>query len=179
MKQSVTIDRFIFKLMAYILPLFVYCPTYGQICMEESQTIIYKQDSTFIKYSEYIYRNESVDTIYLWIDSDVVYNDSLTFEQNNMLFFYYYIRRSKCELGLNFLCYDHSIYFGDVFPPPPVIGCTFIKKILPNESFTVFSLNETIGKESIHYVPQKIVSFFFRDNRLDDFCYKKKHIILQ
>lgn len=179
MKQSATIDSSIFKLLVYILPLFVCHQTYSQICIDESQMVIYKLDSTCIKFSEYTYRNKTSDTIYFWIDLDAVYNDSLTFEQNNKLFFFNYIRRPKCEMGLIFLCYDHNIDFGGVFPPPPVIGCTFIKRILPDESFTIISLNKNIGKESFHYVPQEIVSFFFRDNRLDDFCYKKPYIIVQ
>lgn len=178
MKQQVIIDRTALGICILFSTFFLYCPAYGQCEIKESRQEIYKYDYSNLNYAEYVVRNKTQDTIYIWIDTDTAGNDSLTLEQKNILLFFKYIRAPKCELGLDFLCHDGSISFSKGFPPPPVIGCTFIKRILPNESFTIISANESIGREAIHYVQKEIVSHFFRIEHLDKFCYKKPFILV-
>ncbi len=178
MKLQAIIDKKVFVIYTLLSSFFLYCPAYGQCEIKESRQDIYKYDSSNLHYAEFVVRNKTQDTIYIWIDTDTIENDSLTFEQKNIWFFFKYIRAPKCGLGLDFLCHDGSINFSKGFPPPPVIGCTFIKKILPDESFTIISLNESVGRKAIHYVHKKIVSHFFRIERLDEFCYEKPFILV-
>lgn len=179
MKLQVIIDKKTLGICALLSSFLLHGSTYGQCEIEEGRQVIYKYDSSSWSYAEFVIKNNSQDIIYLWIDTEVIDDDSPSLEQQNNWLFFKYIRAPKCELGLYFLCHDGSIYFSNGSPPPPVIGCTFIKKILPDELFTIYSINESIGKESIHYVKQDIVSSLFKNNCLDDFCYKKPYIIVQ
>ena len=177
MKLQVIIDKKVFVIYTLLSSFYLYCPAYGQCEIEERRQSVIKYDSSNLNYAEYIIRNKTQDTIYLWIDTDTVGNDSLSLEQKNIWLFYKYIRAPKCELGLDFLCHDGSINFSKGVPPP-VIGCTFIKKILPDELFTIISLNESVDRKAIHFVHKKIVSHFFRIERLDEFCYEKPFIMV-
>ena len=178
MKLQVIIDKTALGICTLFSSFIFNCPAYGQCEIKESRQNIYKYDSSNLNYAEYVVRNKTQDTIYLWIDTDTAGNDSLTLEQKNIWLFFKYIRAPKCELGLDFLCHDGSINFSKGFPPPPVIGCTFIKRILPNESFTIISINESVDREAIHYVQKKVVSYFFRIEHLDEFCYDKQNILI-
>ena len=150
----------------------------GQCVIEESSHVTYNYDSRQLNYTEYVVKNKTQDTIYVWIDTDTAGNDSLTLEHKNIWLFFKYIRAPKCELGLDFLCHDGSINYVEGFPPPPVIGCTFIRKIIPDESFTIISIDKGVDKDAIHYVRQEVVSHFFRIERLDEFCYDKPYILV-
>ena len=178
MKLQVIIDKSPLGICTLLSSFFLYSPTYGQCEIEESRQVICKHDSSNLNYTEYVVRNKMQDTIYLWIDTDTVGDESLSLKQKNIWFFLKYIRAPKCELGLAFLCQDGSINFGKRYPPPPVLGCTFIKKILPDESFSIISLNENISKGDIHYVQKKTASHFFPIECMDEFCYDKPFIIV-
>lgn len=180
MKLKVIINKkvpYVKVLIVFILFHFAHSVTLGQFTIEETDCLISKFDSKEINYTEYIVKNKTQDTIYLWIDADTIDTDLFAHEKNILLFFRY-IRTPKCELGLDFLCHDGSINFSEGYPPSPVIGCTFIKKILPDESFTIISLNGGINKEAIHYVQKKTASIFLSIKCLDEFCYDKQFILL-
>lgn len=178
MNQRVIIDKNMLGILILLSMSLSSHFLYGQCSLDKHKHVIYKYDSTSLQYTEMVIKNISQDTIYLWIDSDVVYNDSLTFEQNNNLFFLGYIRNPHGELGLRFLCTDLCINFSGRFPPLPIVGSTFIKKLSPDESFGVFSLNEETDESSIHYVKQDFVAKIFKTERLDEFCYDKSYIIV-
>lgn len=178
MKLQLIIDKTALGICILFSSFFLYCPAFGQCEIEESRQVIFKYDSSDLNYVEFVVRNKTQDTIYIWIDTDTVGIDSLSLKQRNIQLFFKYIRAPKCELGLDFLCNDGNISFSNGYPPPPVIGCTFIKKILPSESFTIISLNGSVGKEAIHHVQKETVSHFFRIERLDDFCYDRPFIIV-
>ena len=153
--------------------------SYGQGTIEERQQAVYRYDASKLQYTEYVFNNGSQDAVYLWIDQDSVADSSMTVEQKNIWCFVKYIYHPKCELGLGFLINDGSIDFGDTFPPAPVLGCTFIKKVLPNESFSVIVMNDSIKRDAIHYVPQSFVAtHFFKPERLDVFCYDRPFIVV-
>lgn len=173
-----TINKYLEKTIVLLIFVLLHSYTYSQCVIKSAQHIIYKSTNTNIQYIEYIIDNHSQDTIYLWIDQETNYNDSLTFEQNNIVFFFKYVRHPKCELGLYFLCYDGNINYGNHFPPPPVIGCTFLKKLNPGESFQVISLDDKIDENSIHYVPRNVVSKLLKLDMLDRLCYPELFIII-
>lgn len=153
--------------------------SYGQCTIEEMQHKVYKHDGTSLQYTEYVFNNGSQDTVYLWIDQDTVADSSMTVEQKNIWHFVKYLHHPKCELGLGFMIYDGNIYWGDTFPPAPVIGCTFIKKVIPNESFSVIVMNNSVKREDIHYIPRSFVAaHFFKPERLDEFCYDRPFIVV-
>lgn len=178
MKQQVIIKKV--GLISLVLGLFIvtFSPLYGQCRLDKTQHQIYKYNDASLKYIEYIFSNGTLDTVYLWIDDDSIGENSMTLEQKNIWYFQKYLRYPKCELGLVFLCHDGNIRYSEGFPPTPVIGCTFIKKVLPNESFTIISLNENIGEEAIHYVKQNIVSHYFSVDNITRFCYDKPFILV-
>ena len=177
MKLQAIIDKPILDICTLFSFFLLYCPAYGQCEIEESRQVIYRNDTSELNYVEYMFRNTTQDTVYLWVDTDTVDNDSLSSIQKNFWLFYKYIRAPKCELGLDFLCHDGNIDFSKGYPAP-VIGCTFIKKILPDESFTIITLNGGLNKGAIHHVQKKIVSHFFQIERLDKFCYNKPFVIV-
>ena len=152
---------------------------YGQCRLDKMQHLIYKYDDTIgIKYTEHVFYNSSSDTIYLWIDNDTIGDNSMTMEQKNIWYFQKYIRYPKCEVGLDFLCHDGNINFADSTTFVPVIGCTFIKKILPNELFRIISMNNNFDRKAIHYVKQNIVSHYFNIDILTRFCFDKSFILM-
>ena len=175
MRPQVIIDKVLPGAILLNLFLPTYNPAYAQCSIDENRQIMYKHDTSMFQYTEFIVSNKTPDTIYLWIDEDTVDDDSMSMEQKDICYFFKYIRAPKCELGLDFLCNDGSVRYDS---SSTIIGCTFIKKILPDETFTIMSLDESVGKKSIHYVRKEIVSHFFRPERLDEFCYKKSYIIL-
>ena len=178
MKQQTITDKAAHKICLISSIILFYNSLYGQCLISENTLVIYKYDSTSIKYSEFVIKNDSKDTLYLWIDSDTLETNLMTPEQANQLYFIKYLRAPKCELGLEFLCNDKNINYGDVFPPDPVIGCTFIKRIIPDAFFQIIAMGENIKKEFIHYVSKEFVMRFFRNNRLDVFCYDKSFIVV-
>lgn len=147
--QTIT-GKYSIKAIVLLFYICVHPYSYSQCVIKDTLHVIYKYNNTSVQYVVYSIDNCSKDTLYLWIDKETIYNDSLTFSQNNIVFFYKYIRTPKCELGLSFLCNDGNINYGGYFPPPPVIGCTFLKRIVPGETFLVISMSDIIDKGSIH-----------------------------
>ena len=152
--------------------------SFGQCFVEKSVCAIYNIDSQEMNYAEYVVKNKTQDTVYIWIDTATIGLDSLTSEQKDILLFLKYIRNPKCEIGLDFMCHDGCINFGKVLPPPPVIGCTFIKKMHPGESFVVISLKNSIGPDAIHSVKKEIVERFLKIDRLDEIGFDKSYILV-
>lgn len=145
----------------------------------EKSHLIYMYDGTKVQYMEYNIENNTNDTMYLWIDSDTLLNyDSIPIDKLDLIYFMKYYRRPKCELGLDFLCGERSIIY-DTFPPPPVIGCTFLKQIIPGAEFKVISLDESINKRAIHWVSRSFVNKMSVAKLLDPFCYQESYIIIK
>lgn len=178
MKLQIITNKYFPKALTISLYTLVCCYANGQCNIIDTQYIVYKCNNASVQYTEYTIDNCSDDTLYLWIDQETSYNDSLTFSQNNYCFFRKYIRSSKCGTGLSFLCYDGNINYGDSFPPPPVIGSTFLKKLVPQEKFRIISVSDTVNKSDIHFVPRIVVDYFFKMDVLDELCYKESYIII-
>lgn len=164
--------------MLFILSVVAPHVSWGQCIIESGPYVVYGYDFQETSYTEYVIKNQTQDTVYAWIDTCGIASDSLTLEQRDLCLFLKYLRSPPCEIGLDMLCHDCCINSNEM-PPPPMIGCTFIKKIYPNESFLIISLNNSIGKEAIHNVRKEIVCHFFDIARLDVFCYDRPYIIVR
>ena len=181
MKQQVIINNNNSRakaVVAFLLFLFALYTSLGQCVIEESACVVYNHDSQKISYFEYAINNKTRDTAYIWIDTEAIDTDSLTIAQKDILLFLKYLRNPKCNIGLDFLCNDGCIDYGREYPYQPVIGCTFIKKIFPGESFLIISLNNSIKKDAIHIINKDIAGRFIKNDRLDLFCYNKPYIIV-
>lgn len=165
-------------LTMFIMAVVAHNASWGQCVIESRPNVVYGYDFQETNYTEYIIKNHTQDTVYAWIDTCSIALDSLTLEQRDVWFFLKYLRAPPCEIGLDMLCHDHSINIREM-PPPPIIGCTFIKKVYPNESFVIISLNNGIKKDSIHYVRKEIVCRLLKTAYLDVFCYDRPYIVVR
>lgn len=143
-------------------------------CYIKTDTVAYfYNDSTCIL--EHSIINKTLDTFYLWIDEFPLDEDSV-FQNIENGFLLKYLYYSDCELGLHFKGTDSSINVHDKFIP--TIGCDFLKKIMPGDTFFVMTHNLYDTKFKIIYVRQSDIKQRISLNNIEPFLYKKNHIAI-
>lgn len=148
-------------------------------CEIKKDTLSYLSSQDLNMVVEYVFKNNTTDTIYLWID---YYNynwtdNNISFEEKQKCSFFHYLRHHPCEFGIDFLSYDVNIQKRDIFFP--IIGCNFLTKVFPKDTFTVITTDNGLLQENIHYLKQSVVSEFIPLQNIDEWLYLKKYIFVQ
>ena len=137
------------------------------ITRTESQLLF--RNSPSIKLIRYTVKNTMDDTIYVWLQK----KDTSSHGENS--FIRYFFSRDTA-FPLSMLCFDGSVFFEDSFVP--VIGSNFIKRLNPDDSFNIYSLNCDVGSSVIHYEQLKNVKKIVPPKRLDEFSFILDYIVI-
>lgn len=114
-------------------------------------------------------KNTTKDTIYIWLQNEDVYYDE------NEAFPHYFFSNTS-DFPLSRLCFDGNIIYSDTFTP--VLGVNFIKKLDPEESFYIYSVNYEIEPSVVRYDIQKNVKKIVPLHILNQFNYYCNYIVL-
>ena len=154
--------------------------SFAQVEITKSNTAYY-YDNNKIDLCFYVVKNTSDSCVFLWFDK----------EKNNTIPLpvrvYYYLFRSKREGHFSFFSMVTELRAGTarmssgVFIPE--IGFTFIKRLSPNQSFTIILKDKSIDNFSEDFIEIVPISIFEEINRpydwLETFEYKESFIVLR
>ena len=141
-------------------------------CIIKTDTLAYINTTCVLEHSII---NNTKDTFYLWIDELSREEDSVFRNMENG-YFLKYLYSSPCELGLYFIGNDGNIYIPD--KPIPYIGCDFIKRIDPKDTFFILTSNFINIKDRVFFVSKKILKQRVSLYNIEPFLYRKRHIYI-
>ena len=142
-------------------------------CLIKTDTLAYINDTTCVL--EHSIINNTKDTFYLWIDELSREEDSV-FRNIENVYFLKYLFFSPCELGLYFKGTDCCIHIPD--KPIPLIGCDFIKRIVPKDTFFIMTSGFIDIKKRVFFVSKEILRRRISLYNIEPFLYRKRHIYI-